>query len=158
MEQSQHGQGFPQQLHHPDLCAGRQHHDQRDAGLRAQPLQVPRQRSDPQPVHHCHPDPRHCLAGDGVPDHDRPASGQLHARLHHPDDGHRRYHHLYLFAVLREPFPHAGRKRHSGWLHLLWCVLQDPASPAQTCHRHQRHPEGRVHLQRILYGQPVFAG
>ncbi len=63
-----------------------------------------------------------------------------------------------FFAVLREPFSHAGRKRHSGWLHLLWCVLQDPAAPAEARHRHQRHPEGCVHLQRILHGKPVSAG
>ena len=79
--------------------------------LCAEPVQVSRQQADPQPVHHRHPDPRHRLAGHGVPDHDGSASGELHARLHHPDDGHGRYHHLYLPAVLREPFPHAGRKR-----------------------------------------------
>ena len=158
MEQGQHGQSVPQQLYYPDLRAGGQHYDQRHAGLCAEPVQVPRQQADPQPVHHCHPDPRHRLSGHGVPDHDCSASGKLPARLHHPDDGHGRYHHLYLFAVLREPFSHAGRKRHSGWLHLLWCVLQDPAAPAEARHRHQRHPEGCVHLQRILHGKPVSAG
>lgn len=65
---------------------------------------------------------------------------------------------IYIFCSSSRTFPHAGRKRHSGWLHLLWCVLQDPAAPAEARHRHQRHPEGCVHLQRILHGKPVSAG
>ena len=49
--------------------------------------------------------PRHRLAGHGVPDHDGSASGELHARLHHPDDGHGRYHHLYLPRSSSRTFP-----------------------------------------------------
>ena len=64
---------------------------------------------------------------------------------------------IYIFLQFFENLS-PGRKRHSGWLHLLWCVLQDPAAPAEARHRHQRHPEGCVHLQRILHGKPVSAG
>lgn len=72
--------------------------------------------------------------------------------------GHRRYHHLHLPAVLRESARQPGRKRHSGWLQLLRGFLQDPAAAAQAGHRHQRHPQGRGYLQRILHGQPLPAG
>ena len=74
------------------------------------------------------------------------------------NNGHRRHHHLHLPAVLREPVPHPGRKRHPGRLHLLRRLFQDPAASAQAGHRHQRHPQGRGHLQRILHGQPLPAG
>ena len=67
------------------------------------------------------------------------------------NNGHRRHHHLHLPAVLREPVPHPGRKRHPGRLHLLRCLFQDPAASAQAGHRHQRHPQGRGHTYNEYY-------
>lgn len=66
---------------------------------------------------------------------------------------------IYIFLQFFENLsPTLDESAHSGMADLLWCVLQDPAAPAEARHRHQRHPEGCVHLQRILHGKPVSAG
>ena len=50
-----------------------------------------------------------------------------------------------------------GRIRHCGRLHLFRCIFQNFVSSAQARDYNRDDLKGCGHLQRILYGQPVFA-